>query len=69
MEKLKAIAVAVFILFSLFPVYLLVRYLQKVMRPGQSPGLLLAYIFTVFLLIFIYTFLAALLVRLVFRVA
>lgn len=69
MEKFKSVAVAISILLSLLPLYMLIRFLQSVILPRQSPGRLIAYIFIVFLLVILYTFLVSLLVRLVFRVA
>jgi len=64
--KLKAVAILLIIIFSLIPVYMLYKYLQKVMRPKRSPGLFLLWLVTNFIVIFGYTFLVVFIIRLLF---
>lgn len=64
--KLRSILVLLVIIVSLIPVYLVNRYLQKIIRPRQSMGRLLLYVLCAFLIIFIYTTLVVLLVKKLF---
>lgn len=54
------------IVLSLFPVYLLYNYLQRVMKPRESLLQFLFWMFTGLVLIFLYTFLLVLLIKLLF---
>jgi hypothetical protein len=64
--KLKALAILFIILISLFPVYLLNKYLQKIIRPGESLGRLFFYMISGFALVFVYSFLIVLLIKKLF---
>jgi hypothetical protein len=64
--RLKALAIVAIIIFSLVPVYLLYKYLQRVMRPRESMRRFLGWLFIVFALVFAYTFLLVLVIRLLF---
>jgi hypothetical protein len=64
--KYKAVAILLIIIFSLIPVYLLYKYLQKIMRPKESMGLFIFWLLTNFVLIFGYTFLVVFFIRLLF---
>jgi len=55
--KLKAFVIVGIILISLVPVYLFNKYLQKVLRPRESAGRFITYLFIGLILIFAYTFL------------
>ncbi|MFI5134097.1 MAG: hypothetical protein ACHQEB_07165 [Chitinophagales bacterium] len=61
--RFKVIAIILFILVSLFPVYLLDKYLKKIVKPRQSAGRLLLYMFVEFTLIFAYTFFLVLAIK------
>jgi hypothetical protein len=64
--KLKAAAVMGIILVSLIPAYLLYKYLQQKMRPRESGQRFLLWLLASFVLIFGYTFLVVLLIKLLF---
>ena len=64
--KLKAIAILLIIIASLFPVYLANKYLQKVIAPRRSMLRLFLYLLTGFALIFGYTFLVVLIIKKIF---
>jgi uncharacterized membrane protein YidH (DUF202 family) len=66
MQKLKAFTILIIILASLIPVYLFNKYLQKIIRPRESVGRLVLYLFCGFALVFGYTFLIVLVVKLIF---
>ena len=66
MNRLKAFAILGIIVLSLIPVYLLYKYLQRVMRPRESMRRFLFWLLTVFLLIFAYTFVIVLLIKMIF---
>jgi hypothetical protein len=66
MNKAKAIAILGIILLSLFPVYILYKYLQKVMRPSESMQKFLLWVLTMLFIIFGYTFLLVLIIKLLF---
>jgi 4-hydroxybenzoate polyprenyltransferase len=67
--KLKAAAVMGIILVSLIPVYLLYKYLQVKMRPRESGQRFFLWLLTCFVLIFGYTFLVVLTIKLLFPAA
>jgi hypothetical protein len=54
------------ILLSLIPVYLLYKWLEKRIRPRESPKAFLGWLVSVLVLIFAYTFLVVLVIRLLF---
>ncbi len=64
--KLKALAILAIIIFSLIPLYLLYKYLQKKTRPKESMSRLLLYLFAGFALVFIYTFLIVFIIKKIF---
>jgi uncharacterized membrane protein len=64
--RIKAIAILGIIILSLLPVYLLYKYLQKVMRPRESMQRFLLWMLTMLLVIFGYTFLLVLIIKLLF---
>jgi hypothetical protein len=64
--KLKALAILFIILFSLIPVYLFNKYLQKIIKPRESLARLFLYLFSGFLLVFVYTFLVVLVIKKLF---
>jgi hypothetical protein len=64
--KLKALAILCIILGSLLPLYALYKYLEQAMKPRKSGGRFLLWLASVFVLIFAYTFLVVLLIRLLF---
>ena len=64
--KLKALATLAIIIVSLIPVYLLYKYMQKVLRPGESAGRLFLYLFAGFALVFVYTFLLVFIIKEIF---
>jgi len=64
--KLKALAILFIILVSIFPVYLVNKRLQKIIRPGKSAGRLGLYLLCGMLLVFIFTFLLVLAIKRLF---
>jgi hypothetical protein len=64
--KLKAFAILAIILFSLFPVYLLYRYLQKIIRPQESMKRFILCLLAVFTLIFVYSFSLVFIIKIMF---
>jgi len=64
--KFKAVIILFIIIFSLIPVYMLYKYLQKIMHPKKSIGLFLLWLLTNFIVIFGYTFLVVFIIRLLF---
>jgi cytochrome c-type biogenesis protein CcmH/NrfF len=64
--RIKAIAILGIIILSLLPVYLLYKYLQKVMKPRESMQRFLLWMLTMLLVIFGYTFLLVLIIKLLF---
>jgi hypothetical protein len=62
----KALMILVIIIGSLLPVYLVYRYLQRKMEPHASGWKFLLWLLTVLSVIFVYTFLLVLLIRLLF---
>ena len=64
--KWKAIIILFIILVSLFPVYLLNKYFQKIIQPRKSFGRLMLYLFSGFALVFIYTFLIVVVIKKIF---
>ena len=67
--KLKSIGILFFIILSLLPVYLLYKYLQRVMRPKESMLRFLFWLITIFALIFTYTFLVVFIIKMLFPTA
>ena len=64
--KLKALVIVLIIIVSLFPVYLLNKFLQKLIRPRESLSRLFLYIFSGFALVFLYTFLIVFIIKKLF---
>lgn len=64
--KLKALTILFIVLMSLFPVYLLYNYLQKILRPKESMRRFFFWMIASFALIFAYTFLLVFLISLTF---
>jgi|GEM_PF-1114325 len=64
--KLKALMILVIIIASLLPVYMVCNYLQRVMKPRESGRKFLLWVLAVFSVIFVYTFLLVLVIRLLF---
>ncbi|MGQ0738183.1 MAG: hypothetical protein ACT4OJ_03910 [Bacteroidota bacterium] len=64
--KLKALMILVIIIVSLLPVYLIYKHLQRVMQPRASGRKFLLWLLTVLSIIFVYTFLLVLTIRLLF---
>lgn len=64
--KWKAFLILFIILISLFPVYLLNKYFQKILQPRKSFGRLMLYLFSGFALVFIYTFLIVFVIKKIF---
>lgn len=62
--KLRSLLILLCIVLAMVPLYYLNRWLQRVMRPRESPGKLFLFIFANFLLVVLY---AVLLVGLVVR--
>ncbi|HMG69162.1 MAG TPA: hypothetical protein VK588_15800 [Chitinophagaceae bacterium] len=62
----KAIVILLILIAALFPVYLINKYLQKIIKPRKSPGRLLFYLLTGMLLVFLCTLFLVLLIRWVF---
>ena len=62
----KATIIVLLIIASLLPAYLLYQYLAKKMRPRESGSRFLAWMVTVFAIIFAYTFLVVFIIRLIF---
>jgi len=67
--KWKSLVILLIILVSLIPAYLLNKYLQKTIKPGESFGRFLLYMFSGFILVFIYTFLIVYSIRRLFPMA
>lgn len=66
MLKLKAIVILLLIIFSLIPVYMLYKYLEKTIRPEESIKKFVFWLFTELALIFAYTFLLVFIIRMLF---
>jgi hypothetical protein len=64
--KFKSLAILFIILVSLIPIYLFNKYLQKKIRPRESPGRLFLYLLSGFLLVFAFTFLVVLVIKKIF---
>ncbi len=64
--KWKTVLIVFIILVSLFPVYFLNRYIQKMIQPRKSLARLLSYLFSGFALVFVYTFLLVLVIKKLF---
>jgi hypothetical protein len=64
--KWKAFLILFIILVSLFPVYLLNKYFQKIIQPRKSFARLMLYLLSGFVLVFVYTFLVVLVIKKIF---
>ncbi|MEO7924138.1 MAG: hypothetical protein ABIR30_10695 [Chitinophagaceae bacterium] len=64
--KLKALVIFFLILLSLVPVYLFYKWLEKRIQPRESPQRFLGWLLSVLALIFVYTFLVVLVIRILF---
>ena len=64
--RLKAVAILLIIILSLLPMFMLYKYLQRVMRPRESMSRFLLWLLTNFILIFLYTFSIVFAIRLLF---
>ena len=64
--KWKAFTILFIILLSLIPVYLLHKYLQKIIQPRQSMKRLFLYLFAGLLLIFGYSFVVVFIIKSIF---
>jgi len=64
--KLKALMILVIIIASLLPVYMVYNYLQRVLQPRESGRKFLLWLFVVLSIVFVYTFLVVLVIRLMF---
>lgn len=65
--KWKALIILLTLLVSLFPVYVLNKYLQKKIYPEKTLARLILYLFSGFALVFAYTFLITLFIKLFFH--
>jgi len=63
---LKALVILAIIICSLLPVYLLNKYLQKIIMPRESMARLFSYIVAGFVLVFIYSFLLVFIIKKLF---
>lgn len=66
MLKWKSIAILLIILVSLLPLYWMYGILQRRMRPRDSLRRFAGWVIAVLALIFVYTFLLVLLIKLIF---
>ena len=64
--KWKALLILVIIIASLLPVYMVYKYLGRVMKPRESGRNFLLWLLAVLTIIFAYTFLVVLVIRLLF---
>ena len=64
--KWKALLILVIIVASLLPVYMVYKYLGRVMKPRESGRMFLLWLLAVLSLVFVYTFLVVLVIRLLF---
>jgi hypothetical protein len=64
--KLKSLAILAIIILSLIPVYLLNRFMQKMIRPRASLGRLFLYLLSGFAMVFAYTFLIVFIIKKLF---
>ena len=64
--NLKAFIIVLIIVASLFPAYLFYQYLARIMRPKETLARFAAWMFAVFVLILVYTFIVVFGIRLVF---
>ena len=68
-EKLRAVLVILVVVILMTPVYILAKYFQKVIRPGESLGRLLLYLIACLALIFVFSFLIVFLIKTIFQPA
>jgi uncharacterized membrane-anchored protein len=66
MQKLKAVVILIIIIVSLLPVYMLYKYLQRVMKPRESMQRFLSWMLAVLALIFVYSFLLVFIIKMLF---
>jgi len=64
--RLQAVTILLIIIASLLPVYMLYKYLQKIMQPKESMRKFLLWLLVNFILIFGYTFLLVFAIKLLF---
>jgi len=64
--RLKAIAILLLMFLSLLPVYMLYKYLEKIMRPRESLQRFFFWLVTVLAMVFVYTFLVVFIIKLLF---
>jgi len=64
--RLQAVTILLIIIASLLPVYMLYKYLQKIMQPKESMRKFLLWLLVNFILIFGYTFLLVFVIKLLF---
>ena len=62
----KAILAMLFILIALIPVYMLNKFLQKVIKPRESLARLFLYLFSGMLTVFVFVAVMVLLIKLLF---
>ncbi|MEO8404194.1 MAG: hypothetical protein ABI480_06355 [Chitinophagaceae bacterium] len=65
--KLQKLAILLIIVISLVPVYALIKYFQKIIRPGESFGRLLLYMLLSLVTVFLFTFLVVFIIRKTFK--
>jgi hypothetical protein len=63
---LKPLAIMAIVIFSLLPVYMGYQYLGRKIQPRGSMKRFVGWLFVVFVLIFVYTFLLVLLIKSLF---
>ncbi len=66
MKQLQSVIVILFIAIFLFGAYFASRYLQRVIRPGESFGRLLIFMLSCLLLVFVLSFLLVFIVTSLF---
>ncbi len=64
--KLKAIPILIIILLALIPVYILIKYLERIIQPRESLKQFLLWMITVMTLIFALTFIIVFFIRMLF---
>jgi hypothetical protein len=68
-SKLKGVIITILIMLSLIPLSIFYKYLQRIFRAKQSLGRFFLFVLVSMILIFGYTFLVVLLIKIIFRVA
>jgi hypothetical protein len=69
MHKPTGFIILSLMLVILLPVYFINKWMQKMIRPGESGTRLISYIMMVLLLIFVYTFLLVFIIKWLFPAA